>query len=51
MSRLFESTQSEVPGTCIIKIRLSGELIKDGAGNKGNMVSEGEEGTASVEEW
>ena len=34
-----------------MKIRLSGELIKDGADNKGNMVSEGEEGTASVEEW
>jgi len=34
-----------------MKIRLSGELIKDGADNKGKMMSEGEEETASMEEW
>jgi hypothetical protein len=34
-----------------MKIRVSGELIKFAAGKQGNMVSEVEEGNASVEEW
>jgi hypothetical protein len=51
ISRLYESTQSEFSETCIMKISLSGELIMNGADNKCKMVSEVEEGNASVEEW
>ena len=34
-----------------MKTKLSGELIKNAAGNRGNMVWEVGEGIASVEEW
>jgi hypothetical protein len=36
--RLFESTKSEFLETYWMKIRVSGELLKDGAGYQGSMV-------------